>query len=173
MHAQQFLDAVQHLQNPGVRGNTVPATDAGEPSPLSSRLQSTGSRPKRKLQERRILLLVTAAAVLAVGIHFLHEFQIKRNVRAFLRQADLAEGQGNQQQAAAYLSGYLGYKPEDASTRTRYALLLDDLATSPKARLRAVQALEQALQHEPRNEKLRRRVAKTEMEIRQFANAAK
>ena len=51
-------------------------------------------------------------------------------------------------------------KPEDASTRTRYALLLDDLATSPKARLRAVQALEQALQHEPRNEKLRRRVAK-------------
>ncbi|HEV3117938.1 MAG TPA: tetratricopeptide repeat protein, partial [Gemmataceae bacterium] len=129
-------------------------------------------RPRRKLQEKRILWLLAAGAVAAAAVHLVHEFQVKRNAGAFLRQADLAEQQGNRQHAAGYLSGYLGYKPEDAATLRRYAILLDELATAPKSRRRAALALEHALRREPRNEDLRRRAATAEIELSQCAQAA-
>jgi predicted Zn-dependent protease len=87
--------------------------------------------------------------------------------------ADRAEAQGKPAQAAAYLSRYLGYAPEDAAILVRYATLLDNLAASAKSRSSAVYALEAALRRDPRNEAVRRRVIRDCLELQQFAVAGK
>src|ERR1700719_2932830 len=159
MNFHSLLDATVRPQNPEAPDRPVSLTKDASVA-LGYRLAEI--RPRRKLQEKRILWLLAAGAVAAAAVHLVHELQVKLNAGAFLRQAELAQQQGNRQQAAIYLSGYLGYKPEDAAILTRYAILLDELATAPKSRRRAVLALEQALRREPRNEDLRRRAATAE-----------
>src|SRR5260370_20092159 len=123
MNFHSLLDATVRPQNPEATSKPVSLT---KDSSLALGYRLAEIRPRRKLQEKRILWLLAAGAVVAAAVHFLHEFQVKRNAGAFLRQADLAEQQGNRQHAARYLSGYLGHKPQKAATLTRYHMSLDD-----------------------------------------------
>src|SRR5437879_11951524 len=102
MNFHSLLNAGVCPQNPDAIDKAVLVTKDASRA-LGYRLAEI--RPRRRLQEKRILWLLAVGAVVAAAVHFVHDFQVKRNAGAFLRQADLAEQQGNRKQAASYLSG--------------------------------------------------------------------
>lgn len=112
----------------------------------------------RKINLKFLAGSILALGLLAVGVHFLHAFQVKHNAGAFLRLADQAEADGKRQEAANYLRLYLGYMPQDIDAEARLGLLLDQLARSPKARMQALWVLERTLVRDPARENVRRRV---------------
>jgi tetratricopeptide (TPR) repeat protein len=103
------------------------------------------------------LILFGALATLAVGMHLLHGYQVKRNARIFVEQAEQAKAEGNLAKAADYLRRYLGLAPRDYEVRAQYGTLLADkkLAKTPKALEQALYVLEDVLRHEPDRREVR------------------
>src|SRR6516162_4894421 len=62
---------------------------------------------KKKPNFKFLVCLLAGTALAAIGVHFLHAFQVKRNAGALLHQADQAEKEGNLRRAADYLIQYL------------------------------------------------------------------
>jgi tetratricopeptide (TPR) repeat protein len=120
---------------------------------------------RRHINGKFLIILVATIAVLGTGTHFLHGFQVQRHAEAFLQQADREEQAENLRQAKDYLYRYLLHRPNDASARTRYATLLDQLATTDRDRVAAYSALEQAVRLDPDNEALRRRVVRSALGV--------
>ena len=83
---------------------------------------------KRELNVRFFAFLVGVTAFLAVGVHFLHGYQVKRNARLLLDQALQAKEKGQLNQASELLSTYLVYVPDDQETLATYALLLESMS---------------------------------------------
>src|SRR5207237_6464921 len=80
---------------------------------------------RKKLNVKFLGALAGAAAVLGVGVHGLHAYQVRRNASDLLGQATRAEQQGQPEQAAEELGRYLGLVPGDTDALARYGLLLD------------------------------------------------
>src|ERR1043166_7623650 len=122
----------------------------------------------KKLNIKFLAILLAALAVLAVGVHFIHAYQVQRNAGAFLALADEALADGKKLKAAEYLARYLALQPADTDTRARFALLLADekVATSPKALMRAYLVLGQVLLRDPSRHEVRRRVVEIAMDGR-------
>jgi tetratricopeptide (TPR) repeat protein len=126
---------------------------------------------------RRTLNLKFAAGLLAIlvvtsiAVHFLHGYQVKRNARALLQQARLARDEGRDSQAAEYLGDYLRYMPKDDDALAEYAQLLDKLAKSPRAQLRAYLVLDQVLRRQPDRLDICRRLAELAMKRGRFLDA--
>src|SRR5690242_5664268 len=85
---------------------------------------------RRRLDFKFLACLLAAVAVAAVGVHFLHAFQVHRNAHSLLQQADRAGEQGNPEKAAEYLRRYLVYAPGDTDARAKYGLTLAKAAKS-------------------------------------------
>ena len=115
-------------------------------------------------------MVLGSCAALGVFIHLVHGFQVKRNARALLEQATVAEQEGRPEQAAEHLALYLGMAPHDTEALARYALLLHRLAREPKARLKAFFTLERALRQLPRAD-LRRQAATAALDLGRFSDA--
>src|SRR5262249_20038560 len=92
---------------------------------------------KRRINPRFLILALAILAVSAVGVHLLHGFQVRRNAAALLREADRHEQEGDEAKALEYLARYVGLRPDDNEAYCRYALLLDKLAKTPRARVQA------------------------------------
>src|SRR4051812_16122422 len=108
-------------------------------------------RIQRRVNVKLLGQLLGSLLVLAVGVHFLHAYQVRRNAGNLLGQADRAGEQGHLERAADYLKRYLGFVPGDTEALAKYGLMLADdrLATTGKARLRAFLALQQVVLREP------------------------
>lgn len=117
--------------------------------------------------------MVGSLAVLAVGVHFLHGYQVRRNAGNLLGQSDRAGEQGHLERAADYLKRYLGFMPGDTDALEKYGLMLADerLAISPRARLRAFLALQQVLLREPERHAVRRQLVQVAMNLRRYTDA--
>jgi tetratricopeptide (TPR) repeat protein len=83
---------------------------------------------RRKINRRFLVCLLAVLAVLAVGIHFLHAFQVRRNIGILLRQADRAEKDQRPAKVLTYLRPYLAYDPRNAEVHARYAYALEKQA---------------------------------------------
>src|SRR4051794_23354891 len=99
----------------------------------------------RRVNVKLLAFLVGATFLFALGVHFLHGFQERRNASALLRQADRAAEQGQREQAVAHLRTYLGFAPNDTDALGRYGMLLSQQAGNTNARLQAMDVLEQVL----------------------------
>jgi len=110
-----------------------------------------------------------------LAVHFLHGFQVRRNARSLLSQANRTEQAGDFHKTADYLKRYLELAPQDQDVRARYALLLADqkkMAKSPLALARSFAPLEDALRHNPERHDLRRRIIEVAMELKWYGDAA-
>src|SRR5256885_1979308 len=87
-----------------------------------------------------VLILAGGLAVLAVAVHFAHGYQVRRNARSLLEQAEHVESAGDLAQAAVYLEQYLGLERGDVDAQEQYARLLNQLAKTDRARFRAFYA---------------------------------
>ena len=113
---------------------------------------------RKRFNVRFALYLLVTLIVVAVGTHFLHAYQVRRNAGGFLARADQAEQDGQLSQAADYLGRYLSFNPDDLDTQARFGMLLADerVSQSPRAKYRAMMALERVLLRQPDRHDLRR-----------------
>src|SRR5262245_19557205 len=104
---------------------------------------------KKTLNTPYLLCLLAVVSVVAGGIWLLHRVQAGPQAQAVLRQAELAENEGNLEKAASYLRRYLILNRGDIDVRGRLGLLLDETARSDEERTRAFLVLEDVLRDEP------------------------
>lgn len=119
---------------------------------------------------RFLLKLGIALLVVSAAIHFVHEWQIQKQVGVLLRQADLSrdeaarsEEAGNVAGAATererermYLERYLAVRDNDIDVRDRLARLMCKTAKSDRQVLEAFFVLEDVLRRDPSRDDLRR-----------------
>src|SRR5438045_9787909 len=118
-------------------------------------------RFNRTVNLRFFAYLLLAAVAMATGVHFLHAFQVSRNARALLDQANVAKEEDSREDELRYLSQYLGYAPDDNDARERYGILLDETpGAAPATRLKAFLVLEEVVRRDPGRHELRRRVVR-------------
>jgi tetratricopeptide (TPR) repeat protein len=128
---------------------------------------------RRTVDIKFLASLVVVLLVAGVGVHFLHAYQVQRNVQGLLYQADRAREAGDNEQLAKYLSRYLAKVPTDTDALARYGTALDELATTPEQRLRAFLVLEQVLRREPSRQEIRRQLVRIAMheQMQRFTDA--
>jgi tetratricopeptide (TPR) repeat protein len=113
---------------------------------------------KKSLNIKHLAALLVVLIVLTVGVHFLHGYQVRRNVGAFLWQANRFEEKGDLKKAASYLSRYLAFRPTDTDELARYGLLLEKLAKTDDARVRVAAVLEKVLVRDPERGDIRKKL---------------
>ncbi len=114
----------------------------------------------RKFSLKNIGIVLISLAVLGSCIHFLRTYQVRRNARALLAQADLALEKEDYYKEARYLQTYLSLAQWDVDTQARYALLLSNLARTSRDRIRAFFAIGEVLLKAPDRNDLRRQAIK-------------
>ncbi|MFL5245596.1 MAG: tetratricopeptide repeat protein [Gemmataceae bacterium] len=84
----------------------------------------------RRVNLKTLSIALASVLVLAVSLHFLHAFQLKRNAGSFLELAEREEADGNNAKAIDYLERYLVYKPDNKDAKAKRALLRAQQAES-------------------------------------------
>ncbi len=128
---------------------------------------------RKKFNVKFFAMLVGVTALLAVGVHYLHGFQVKRNAKTLLDQAHEAQKAEHAYQASELYSAYLIYYPDDAATLAEYGALLEDLsARNPRLRSRASAVLDKALRlNRDADIETHRRAIKVAMSLGLFSDA--
>jgi tetratricopeptide (TPR) repeat protein len=126
----------------------------------------------RRLNTKLALCLAILAIIMAVGIHFLHAFQVKRGARSFLELAESAEEDGRLSEAAHYLDLYLRCVPQDTEALARYGQIVDKLARSQRQRLQALAIFERVLRRDPSRADIRRQLVGSAMDLGSYTQAA-
>lgn len=126
----------------------------------------------RRPNVRLVVCLLVAAAMLGVGAHLVHGFQCRRNANDLFERAKAAEEEGELKQTVSDLSRYLSLVPDDMDGMARFAMALDELASTPRERAQAYLAMEKVLREAPARQDVRRRLARLGMEGGRFADAA-
>ena len=83
-----------------------------------------------------------ALTVAAVGLYFLHDFQVERMADSVRRRAESLAAAGQFGPSADYFHRYLQLHPDDTSARLRLAETFDRSAANPR---RAIELYEAAL----------------------------
>src|SRR5262249_44015218 len=126
---------------------------------------------RRRLNTKLFVCLLLALLVMAVGVHFLHAYQVRRGASGLLDQAAKAEEEERYADAAKFLNHYLGYVPEDTDALARYGFALDKLPPVPTMRLKALLVFDQVLRLEPERTDVRRRLVTLAMEMARYQEA--
>lgn len=131
-------------------------------------------KTRKKLNIRFLACVFAVVAVLGVGVHFVHGYQVKRNAVALLHRADKAKEDKDAVKEMDYLSRYLGFVPEDNEALARYGECLDEQAQktgSIKGRVLAFFKLEAVLRRDPERRDVRRRQVDIAMALGKFSDA--
>ncbi len=134
---------------------------------------------KRKLHLRNLLIILGVVAVLTIGAHFLHGYQVRRNADVFLEEARKAEERGEFDLAAGHLKRYLEYRPNDDQARGKYGFVLEQLAKAArttKARRglaqEAFRVYDDVLRGGAGDDDMRRRIVDLAIYLRQYSDAS-
>jgi tetratricopeptide (TPR) repeat protein len=105
---------------------------------------------------RFLLKLIAAVVVVAVPIHLLHRYQVRKQVDVFLRHADEARDKKEPEREINFLRRYLMARPNDLDTRERLARALCKNAKSGRQLTEGYLAVEDVLRRDPDRQELRR-----------------
>jgi tetratricopeptide (TPR) repeat protein len=125
----------------------------------------------RKLNLVFLIGLLAAVAVLGVGVHFVHAFQVRRNASALLDRADRAEAGKDLEKAEQALRQYLNLRREDGPAWKRYAEVVEQRDSDRLRRAQVFLVYEEALRHNPGDAKLGRRCAELALELQRYHDA--
>ncbi len=131
-------------------------------------------RIRRRFNVRFAVILSAAAASLLAGIYFLHEYQLRRTAKVMLHKAEVAQQDGDMEEAQRFYTYYVNYVPDDAATYSKLAMLIADQAeahSNRRAYLRAFFMLEQAARGDTTNLEVLRRLADYSIRIGRFPDA--
>lgn len=111
----------------------------------------------------KVLLAVLGGTIVLAGVVFgVHYLQRKRIASALLWQARKAEETGQVERHVRFLGRYLDFRPDDLDEKARLGrtLLTDEVASSPQARNRAIELLDDVLRQQPDRPAERRALVK-------------
>jgi tetratricopeptide (TPR) repeat protein len=108
---------------------------------------------KRSLDIRFLVIFLVLVAVLGGGTHYLHGYQVKRNAAVLLAQANLAEQENDVKRFRTYLARYITFRPDDLEAATRYGLLLDREAKTPRDKYDAFLQLDSVIRRDPNGDR--------------------
>jgi cellulose synthase operon protein C len=117
---------------------------------------------------RALLILIAGVVVGGAGLFFLHRFQVRRNAEGVYEQAKIAESKGDKVLAAHYLQQFLGMEPSHTEALAQLAVLLNEQATSDRARTRVFLMFEQVLRRDAERHDLRREVVRLASRLGRF-----
>jgi tetratricopeptide (TPR) repeat protein len=126
---------------------------------------------KTRVNARAVVILLLGLIVLGAGVHFLHGYQVKRNARGVYEHALVLQEDGRRAEAADFLRQYIGMMPGDNEALGQLGMLLDDLAKTPRARVRAFFILDQVLRRDPVRKDIRRRVVRITIALGRYSDA--
>ncbi len=114
-------------------------------------------------------LAALLGTVLVVGgaVHAVHEFQVRRQVGVFLREAERARESGDRAKEIDYLKRYLTMAPQDTEVLAELGRLLSEAGR----RTEAFAILGQVLQREPDRESERRLLVDVALRLRRYGDA--
>lgn len=116
----------------------------------------------KRVNVRFFVGAVASFLLLAVGLYFLHDWQVVRNADGHARRADQHLAKGERLEAAQQLALYLEYRKGDVKRRIQCAFLLIDLAqsegTSSDLVRAAISETEKALRAAPGEDALREKL---------------
>jgi cellulose synthase operon protein C len=127
----------------------------------------------RKINTKLLLGLLIGALFATGAVFGVHHFQYGRIADSLLWQARRAEEQGQARRQARYLQRYLEFNPKDLQAKAQLAKLWtsEEFADSPRERGKAVRLLDDVLAQGDDQPELRRLLAKTALEVRQYKMA--
>jgi tetratricopeptide (TPR) repeat protein len=129
----------------------------------------------RRINFRFAALLLAIGGVLAAVGYPLHAFQVTRNARMFLREAEHAQKESKDGEAVRYFLRYLELVPDDVDGLSKVGLLLAKMADSnPAAAESAYEFLEKALRLTPGQEdpkQLRRHLVSVAVKLGRYSDA--
>ena len=126
---------------------------------------------KRKISLPAVAILLVTVPVLAGAVHWVHGYQLRRNARVFLEQADRARDAGESEKEVRHLQTYLALVRDDAEAFVRYALLVDQVAKTGSQKERAFYTIEAALRLAPEHNDLRRRAIDVALAVGRLSDA--
>src|SRR5947209_2393966 len=97
---------------------------------------------RRKLNVKLIGGILAGLLIAAAAVHFLHEWQLKRNAYRLLEHGDRAMHDNEYEKARICYAQYLTFVPQDADTAQKYAQVLDRIASSGGERVELVLKME-------------------------------
>ena len=111
-----------------------------------------------KLNWRFLLKLSAVTLVALVAVHFTHRWQVRRQVGAFLRQADIARAATppEPERESVYLKRYLMARPAENDVRERLGRLMCQSAKSGRDILEGYLVVQDTLSRDPARDELRR-----------------
>jgi cellulose synthase operon protein C len=109
-----------------------------------------------KLNWRFVLKLSGVVFVTLVAVHFIHRWQVQRQVGAFLRQADVAHDASDTAREITYLKRYLVARPTDNDARERLGRVACKSAMSGNDLQEAYLIVQDVLRRDPTRDELRR-----------------
>jgi predicted Zn-dependent protease len=158
---------------PGESGSSGSLEDSGRFGQRPNLAKVRHSVMRRRLKNRKLLVLLGCALMFGLGVHFLHGYQVKRQAGSLLGQAERAERQKQYQTAIDYLRRYLGFQPRDTDTLARYGRLLarEDVSTDKRASLRALAVVETLLRRDPTRDEERRLAVELGIRLESYKDA--
>ena len=129
----------------------------------------------KRLNIKLLVWLFVTPAILAIGIHFLHAYQIDRNAGSLKAQAEEAARAGDSEAAIGQYTQYLKHRGNDPQAYGELARLTADVANKPDATLskirRAYAVMEEASRRHPELVDVRKRLIDYCMKLGRFRDA--
>ena len=126
----------------------------------------------RTLNVRLAVILFVGTIVFAGTTYFLHEFQVKRNASAFLREANRTEKEKNLKLTIENLKWYtylVPNNPDVGDVMQRMGFLIADSSPDPRTAMSAFGLFEPLLRKEPNRPVARRRLVKILMDLGRYS----
>ncbi|HUG18268.1 MAG TPA: hypothetical protein VMM56_04785, partial [Planctomycetaceae bacterium] len=131
------------------------AAQSGTSTPASvntiTESTTTQKQPRviRHLNTRFLSGLLIVCAVSALGLYFLHDFQVKRSAGQLLTRSDQALEEGDSEKAMELLGQYLKFEPEDTGSLAKLGDLVDGSAPAANTWMRAYRIYSRVLRDAP------------------------
>jgi cellulose synthase operon protein C len=125
----------------------------------------------RKLNLRFLGYLLAAVAVIGVGSHFLHAYQVQRNAATLRQRAERAVAGDHFDEAIREYRRYLSLVPADGGAWADYGLVLKKTAKTAKERTTVLYVLERALRLQEDRDDIRRQIVQVAMDLGQSTDA--
>src|SRR5262249_35926056 len=132
------------------------SSEPGRSAPINNHMPPRGAF-MRKLNNKFAIYALSVLVVLSVGVHFLHAFQVKRNLTILKEAANRAKTEHNLEMMVRCLRLYLRESPTDQEALATYGLALADRARGHREYRQAVDGREKGISLDQKQHQLRRR----------------
>ena len=143
------------------------------PAPIETQqvVLRVGTASTIRVNYKLLVGCVLLFVAMAVTVHFLHAFQVKRSANVFRERSHESLQAEKPREAMGLLNTYLQFEPDDVESRAELARLRLETARNPKEYLQAFLAHEELLRSAPERDEDRRRLVEFLLRFGRYTDA--